>query len=149
MNQAIRIHENGGPEVLRLEDTKVDPPGTGEVLIRHTAVGLNFIDIYQRSGLYPLELPKVLGMEGAGVIEETGEGVEGLVPGQRVAYAMNLGAYSQRADCKLPGSSRRQPVVPEPNLPPPLRFLQSPQHPPYPGLLEVPKGKARFSDRCR
>ena len=96
MNQAIRIHENGGPEVLRLEDTKVDPPGTGEVLIRHTAVGLNFIDIYQRSGLYPLELPKVLGMEGAGVIEETGDGVEGLVPGQRVAYAMNLGAYSQR-----------------------------------------------------
>ena len=54
MNQAIRIHENGGPEVLRLEDTKVDPPGSGEVLIRHTAVGLNFIDIYQRSGLYPL-----------------------------------------------------------------------------------------------
>ena len=96
MNQAIRIHENGGPEVLRLEDTKVDPPGSGEVLIRHTAVGLNFIDIYQRSGLYPLELPKVLGMEGAGVIEETGDGVEGLVPGQRVAYAMNLGAYSQR-----------------------------------------------------
>ena len=96
MNQAIRIHENGGPEVLRLEDTKVDPPGFGEVLIRHTAVGLNFIDIYQRSGLYPLELPKVLGMEGVGVIEETGEGVEGLVPGQRVAYAMNLGAYSQR-----------------------------------------------------
>ena len=96
MNQAIRIHENGGPEVLRLEETKVDPPGSGEVLIRHTAVGLNFIDIYQRSGLYPLELPKVLGMEGAGVIEETGDGVEGLVPGQRVAYAMNLGAYSQR-----------------------------------------------------
>ncbi len=59
-------------------------------------MGLNFIDIYQRSGLYPLELPKVLGMEGAGVIEETGDGVEGLVPGQRVAYAMNLGAYSQR-----------------------------------------------------
>ena len=54
MNQAIRIHENGGPEVLRLEDTTVDPPGSGEVLIRHTAVGLNFIDIYQRSGLYPL-----------------------------------------------------------------------------------------------
>ena len=96
MNQAIRIHKNGGPEVLRLEETKVDPPGSGEVLIRHTAVGLNFIDIYQRSGLYPLELPKVLGMEGAGVIEETGDGVEGLVPGQRVAYAMNLGAYSQR-----------------------------------------------------
>ena len=76
MNQAIRIHENGGPEVLRLEDTKVDPPDFGEVLIRHTAVGLNFIDIYQRSGLYPLELPKVLGMEGVGVIEETGDGVE-------------------------------------------------------------------------
>ena len=96
MNQSIRIHENGGPEVLRLEETEVDPPGSEEVLIRHTAVGLNFIDIYQRSGLYPLELPKVLGMEGAGVIEETGDGVEGLVPGQRVAYAMNLGAYSQR-----------------------------------------------------
>ncbi|HJO44852.1 MAG TPA: quinone oxidoreductase [SAR324 cluster bacterium] len=96
MNQSIQIYENGGPEVLRWEESTVGRPGPGEVLLRHTAVGLNFIDIYQRSGLYPLELPKILGMEGAGVIEETGEGVENFKPGQRVAYAMQLGAYCER-----------------------------------------------------
>ena len=96
MNQSIQIYENGGPEVLRWEETPVGRPGPGEVLLRHTAVGLNFIDIYQRSGLYPLELPKILGMEGAGVIEETGEGVENFKPGQRVAYAMQLGSYCER-----------------------------------------------------
>jgi NADPH2:quinone reductase len=96
MNQSIQIYENGGPEVLRWEESTVGRPGPGEVLLRHTAVGLNFIDIYQRSGLYPLELPKILGMEGAGVIEETGEGVENFKPGQRVGYAMQLGAYCER-----------------------------------------------------
>ena len=68
MSKAIRIHENGGPEVLRWEDVPVGNPGPGEVLLKHTSVGLNFIDIYQRTGLYPLELPLILGMEGAGEI---------------------------------------------------------------------------------
>ena len=103
MNKAIRIHENGGPEVLRWEEVPLEKPGPGEVLLKHTAVGLNFIDIYQRAGLYPLELPQTLGMEGAGVIEEVGEGVTDFSPGGRVGYAMRLGSYSERRviDCSL------------------------------------------------
>lgn len=84
--KAIRIDEFGGPEVLKWQDVSVGDPGPGEVRLRHTAVGLNFIDTYHRSGLYPLELPSGLGSEAAGVIEAVGEGVEGLTPGQRVAY---------------------------------------------------------------
>lgn len=88
MTKAIRIHATGGPEVMRWEDIEVGEPGPGEVRLRHHAVGLNFIDVYHRTGLYPLpSLPVVLGLEGAGEVEAVGTGVEGLAPGDRVAYA--------------------------------------------------------------
>ena len=95
MTKAIRIHEHGGPEVLRWEDVEVGAPGPGQVRVKHSAVGLNYIDTYQRSGLYPLELPATLGMEGAGVVEELGEGTSGLAVGDRVAYAAPVGSYSE------------------------------------------------------
>ncbi len=95
MVMAIRIHETGGPEVLRWEDVEVGRPGPGQARVRHTAVGLNFIDVYQRSGLYPLPLPVVLGSEAAGVVEEVGAGVGEVAPNDRVAYAGPLGAYTQ------------------------------------------------------
>lgn len=95
MIMAIRIHETGGPEVLRWEEADVGRPGPGEARLRHTAVGLNFIDTYHRAGLYPLALPAVLGSEGAGVVEEVGPGVTEVKPGDRVAYAGAIGAYSQ------------------------------------------------------
>ncbi len=94
--RTVVIHETGGPEVLRIEDRPLGEPGPGEVRIRHHACGLNFIDVYQRSGLYPLELPHALGMEAAGMVEAVGEGVTHLVPGQRAAYAAGpSGAYSE------------------------------------------------------
>lgn len=97
MTKAIRIHTIGGPEVLSWEDVSVGNPGPGEVLVSHSAIGLNFIDVYQRTGLYPVgELPQTLGMEAAGTVEAVGEGVQSFLPGDRVAYAMNLGAYSQK-----------------------------------------------------
>jgi NADPH2:quinone reductase len=86
MVKAIRIEEFGGPEVLRWRDVEPGEPGPGQVRLRHTAVGLNFIDTYHRSGLYPLELPSGLGSEAAGVVEALGAGVEGFEVGQRVAY---------------------------------------------------------------
>ncbi len=86
MVKAIRISEFGGPEVLEWRDVDLPPPGPGEVRLRHTAIGLNFIDTYHRSGLYPLDLPSGLGSEAAGVVEAVGEGVEGLQPGQHVVY---------------------------------------------------------------
>jgi NADPH2:quinone reductase len=96
MPHAIRIHAYGGPEVLRWEEVDPGVPGRGEVLLRHTAIGLNFIDVYQRTGLYPAPLPAVLGREAAGVVEEVGRGVRSLAPGDRVAYADSRpGAYSQ------------------------------------------------------
>jgi NADPH2:quinone reductase len=92
---AIRIHTYGGPEVLRYEEVDLPEPGAGEVRIRHTAIGLNLIDAYQRTGLYPLELPSGLGCEAAGVIEAVGEGVGEVGPGSRVAYTGSpLDAYS-------------------------------------------------------
>lgn len=95
MAKAIRIHETGGPEVLRLEDVDVGEPGPGEARIRHSAIGLNFIDTYHRGGLYPVPLPSGLGLEAAGVIEALGDGVEGFAIGDRVAYGTGpLGAYS-------------------------------------------------------
>jgi len=94
MATAIRIHETGGPEVLKVEEVEVTAPGAGEVRLRHTAVGLNFIDTYQRSGLYPMSLPATLGMEAAGVVEAVGDGVSGLGAGDRVAYPMTGGAYA-------------------------------------------------------
>ncbi|MDX1762892.1 MAG: quinone oxidoreductase [bacterium] len=97
MTKAIRIHETGGPEVMKWEEVDVGTPGSGEVRIRHSAVGLNFIDVYHRTGLYPLtELPSVLGMEGAGVVEEIGPEVDEFQPGDRVAYAgLPPGAYAE------------------------------------------------------
>ncbi len=94
MTHAIRIHETGGPEVLKWEDVAVPDPKPGEARIRQTAAGLNFIDVYHRTGLYPMELPFTIGMEGAGVIEAVGDDVADLQPGDRVAYAdLPVGAY--------------------------------------------------------
>jgi NADPH2:quinone reductase len=96
MVQAIRFEKAGGPEVLIWQQINVDKPGPGQVRLTHKAVGLNYIDTYQRSGLYPVPLPSGLGGEGAGVVEEVGPGVTGLKPGDRVAYAGGpLGAYSE------------------------------------------------------
>lgn len=94
MTRAVRIHRTGGPDVLTLETVDAGRPRAGEVLIRQTAVGLNFIDIYQRSGLYPLALPAILGMEAAGVVEAVGPGVTDPGIGDRVAYPMTAGAYA-------------------------------------------------------
>jgi NADPH2:quinone reductase len=94
--KAIRIHETGGPEVLRVEEIDVPHPGHGEALIRQTAIGVNFTDTYNRTGLYQRPLPCVLGFEAAGVIEAVGESVEGFKPGDRVAYAGGpIGAYAE------------------------------------------------------
>lgn len=93
---AIRIHRTGGPEVLTGEDVSVGDPAHGEARVRHEAVGLNFIDTYHRSGLYPLPLPSGIGLEGAGIVDAVGEGVTDIKPGDRVAYAGGpVGAYSQ------------------------------------------------------
>jgi NADPH2:quinone reductase len=92
---AIRIPAHGGPEVLRVEPVQLPPPGPGEVRVRHTAIGVNFIDVYHRTGLYPLQLPSGLGMEAAGVVEAVGPDVDEVVPGQRVAHAAGPpGAYA-------------------------------------------------------
>jgi NADPH:quinone reductase len=94
--QAIRIEQHGGPEVLKLVEVEVGEPGPGEIRIRHHACGLNFIDVYQRTGLYPNPLPLMLGMEGAGIVETVGAGVTHLAVGDRAAYASNPpGSYSQ------------------------------------------------------
>ncbi len=96
MAHAIRIHATGGPEVLTWEEVAVGDPGPGEVRLRQTAIGLNYIDTYHRTGLYKLAaLPAVIGMEGAGVVEVVGAGVDDLKVGDRVAYAGVLGAYAQ------------------------------------------------------
>ena len=104
MAHAIRIHANGGPEVLKWEAVEVGEPGAGEVRLRQTAVGLNYIDVYHRSGLYKLaSFPAVIGMEGAGVVEAVGPDVSDLKVGDRVAYAGVLGAY---ADVRLVPADR-------------------------------------------
>jgi NADPH2:quinone reductase len=95
MTHAIRVHETGGPEVLRWEEVAVGEPGPGEVRLRQEAVGLNFIDVYHRTGLYPQSLPFTPGTEGAGVVETIGPGVEHVEVGDRVAYAGPLGGYSE------------------------------------------------------
>ncbi|MEI2782790.1 MAG: quinone oxidoreductase [Candidatus Competibacter sp.] len=97
MPKAIRIHEYGGPEVLRWEEVEVGDPGPGQLRVRHAAVGLNYIDVYHRTGLYPLpSLPWTLGMEGAGKVEAVGEGVTEFKVGDRVAYASPpVGAYAE------------------------------------------------------
>ena len=95
MPYAIRIYETGGPDKLKWEEVQVGNPGPGEVRVRNTAVGLNFIDTYHRSGLYPLQLPLTLGSEGAGVVEAVGPKVKDLKVGDRVAYANPIGAYAE------------------------------------------------------
>ncbi len=96
MPRAIQIHAFGGPEQMQLVDLPVGEPGPGEILIRHHACGLNFIDVYQRTGLYPNPLPLTLGMEGAGIVEAVGEGVTHLAVGDRAAYAASVpGAYCE------------------------------------------------------
>ena len=98
MTGVVRVHEVGGPEALRFEEIEVGSPGPGQALLRQTAVGLNFIDVYFRSGLYPApQLPFVPGLEAAAVVEAVGEGVSEPQVGQRVAYASPpIGAYAER-----------------------------------------------------
>ena len=96
MTNAIRFHRTGGPEVLQWEEVEVGEPAEGQVRLRHEAVGLNYIDTYHRSGMYPVNLPSGIGLEAAGVVEAVGPGVGDLAVGDRVAYAGGpLGAYSQ------------------------------------------------------
>jgi len=95
MPKAIRFHQTGGPEVLQWEEVSLAAPAAGEVHLRHTAVGLNFIDVYHRTGLYPVDLPAMPGLEAAGEVIRVGEGVTELQPGDRVAYAGGpIGAYA-------------------------------------------------------
>jgi NADPH2:quinone reductase len=95
MPHVIRIHEHGGPEVLRWEEVELGDPGPDQVRVRQTAAGLNFIDTYHRTGLYPVPLPAVLGREAAGVVDAVGDSVTGFAPGDRVAYALEAGAYAE------------------------------------------------------
>ena len=108
-SRAIRIDKNGGPEQLKLVNVSVGAPGPGEILIRHHAVGLNFIDVYQRSGLYAMPMPLQLGMEAAGVVEAVGAGFTHLKLGDRAAYASqppgsycDLRVMPAKSVCKLP-----------------------------------------------
>ncbi len=95
MVKAIRFHKTGGPDVMQWEDVEVGAPGPGQVRLKATAIGLNYLDTYHRTGLYPLPLPSGIGMEGAGVITALGEGVSGFAVGDRVAYASILGSYAE------------------------------------------------------
>lgn len=97
MSRTIRMTRTGGPEALELVDIDVPPPGPGEIRLRHTAIGVNYIDIYHRTGLYPVELPSGLGLEAAGVVEDVGDDVDDLRPGDRVGYMLGpIGAYAER-----------------------------------------------------
>lgn len=109
MTLAVRINQHGGPEELQLAEVQVGDPGPGEIRIRHKAVGLNYIDVYHRTGLYPLAMPATIGMEGAGIVEAVGEGVTHLAAGDRAAYASQPpGSYCEvrvmpaKNVCKLP-----------------------------------------------
>jgi len=99
LEKAIRFHQTGGPEVLRLEDVAVGEPGQGEVRLRHVAVGLNFADTYFRNGTYPISLPAGMGVEAAGVVEAVGADVTNVAVGDKVTYTgflNTLGAYPAR-----------------------------------------------------
>ena len=95
--RAVRVHNFGGPEVLKNEEIAVPEPKAGEARVKIEAIGLNYIDIYQRTGLYPLPLPFTLGREAAGLVEATGPNVTEVKVGDRVAYAMEPGAYAEYA----------------------------------------------------
>ncbi|MGH6876052.1 MAG: quinone oxidoreductase family protein [Rhizomicrobium sp.] len=112
--KAIRFAKAGGPEVLVLEDIDLPPPRAGEVRVRHTAIGVNFIDTYQRSGLYPVSLPSGLGLEGAGMVEALGEGVSNLRTGDRVAYCTGpLGAYAEANNVPADRTVKLPPGIPD------------------------------------
>ena len=114
MDNAIRFHKTGGPDVLRWEEAPIGAPAAGEVRLRHVAVGLNFADTYFRTGMYPAKLPSGIGMEGAGVVEEVGDGVTHVKAGDRVAYTGSpLGAYS---------TGRVMPAAPLVKLPEEISF---------------------------
>ena len=101
MSNTVQITQYGGPEVMNIVELAVGEPGPGEIRIRHQACGLNFIDVYQRTGLYQNPLPLTLGMEGAGIVEAVGAGVAHLKVGDRAAYASNPpGSTAQRASCR-------------------------------------------------
>ncbi len=95
MAKAVRYHKQGGPEVLQVDDVQVGEPGQGQIRIRHTAIGVNFVDVYQRSGLYPMQLPGTAGNEAAGVVDAVGPGVKGLKKGDRVCYTGLPGSYCE------------------------------------------------------
>jgi NADPH2:quinone reductase len=95
MTHAIRVHQTGGPEVLQWEEVEVGDPGPGQVRLRQEAAGLNFIDVYHRTGLYPQPFPFTPGVEGAGIVEAVGEGVTNVAAGDRVAYAGPIGGYAE------------------------------------------------------
>src|SRR5512135_4064 len=95
MPKAIRIQQTGGPEVLRLEDVTLGAPAAGEARIRQTAIGVNFVDVYHRTGVYPLPLPTGIGVEAAGVVEAVGPGVTHVAAGDRVAYVSGPGSYAE------------------------------------------------------
>jgi NADPH:quinone reductase-like Zn-dependent oxidoreductase len=135
MSRLIRFERTGGPEVLQWVESDLAPPAPGEAQVRHHAVGLNYIDVYHRSGLYPVPLPSGLGLEAAGVVEAVGAGVSDLLPGDRVAYAGGPWALMRSAAtfrptvwcvCRMPSVSSRGghdaarpdgPVSSAPNLP--------------------------------
>jgi NADPH2:quinone reductase len=96
MAKAVRYHKQGGPEVLQVDDVQVGEPGPGQVRVKHTAIGVNFVDTYQRSGLYPMQLPAVAGNEGAGVVEAVGAGVTDLKAGDRICYTGLPGSYCEQ-----------------------------------------------------
>jgi NADPH2:quinone reductase len=100
MVHALRLHETGGPEKLVWEAIDVAPPGPGEVRVRHTAIGLNYIDVYHRIGLYPLPMPAIIGSEAAGIVEAIGPNVSDFTIGQRVAYGTLPGSYTQARNIK-------------------------------------------------
>jgi len=101
MPKAVRFHKQGGPEVLQYEDIPVGDPGPGQARVRQTAIGVNFVDTYQRSGLYPAQLPQVAGNEGAGVVEAVGPNVTDVKKGDRVAYTGLAGLLlRERASCR-------------------------------------------------
>lgn len=108
--QAIRVHEHGGPEVLRLDDVPLPEPAAGQVRVRLEAVGVNFIDVYHRTGAYPSDLPVIIGREGSGVVDALGSDVDGVSEGDRVAFAMVPGTYAEYA---LVDAAMAAPLPPE------------------------------------
>ena len=96
MAKAIRYHKQGGPEVLQYDDVQVGEPGPGQARVKHTAIGVNFVDTYQRSGLYPMPLPSIAGNEGTGSVVSVGSGVTDLKPGDRVTYKIGRASCRER-----------------------------------------------------